>query len=232
MKGQYRELAYYLRDLRKRCDLGQKDASRVSERTFRRYESGERRPSREDLIRILVDNFNVIDRPTIERALRLAKYSGLSAQEIVFHNIKNNPKSKTMNTPLRRPQSVRWGPTDGREPGIICYYDSSESEFVPWAELKPQIESRLLNQIAFHLPADCQVILDSYRNRPNWLVRIVDSRKNNLGYVWFGTDPDSNWAFDGLIRAGNDTYIVWQVFQRHSDGSYTRVRTQKPRVRD
>ncbi len=101
---------------------------------------------------------------------------------------------------------------------------------VPWAELRPEIEKRLLNQLGRHIQPKCTVTLDDYKGRPNWLVRIIDRDDKQVGYVWFGTDADNNWAYDGLVRAGDDTYVVWQVFQRYSDASYRRIRKQAPRV--
>ena len=58
------------------------------------------------------------------------------------------------------------------------------------------------------------------------LVRIINLEGAHLGYVWFGTDPHNNWAWDGLVRVGDDTYVIWQVFDRYSDGTYCRIRCQ------
>lgn len=125
--------------------------------------------------------------------------------------------------PRGQAQLTRWGPTDGRSPGILIT-NSGANEFIPWTELKPDVERRLLCQLGLHLPANCSVELDEFHGRENWLVRILDREGKPLGYVWFGTDADKEWAYDGLVRVGNENCVVWQTFQRYSDGSYWRIR--------
>jgi len=62
------------------------------------------------------------------------------------------------------------------------------------------------------------------------IVKILDPGGKEIGHVWFGGDPtDEKWNYDGLVRLGltiSDTeHVVWQVFQRYSDGSYRRIRS-------
>jgi hypothetical protein len=123
----------------------------------------------------------------VNRGLELARYVGLTSPELERYGIAvpdNSIGTEQMNPHIaHRAQKTRWGPTDGKPPGIICYDDSVVSEFISWTELKPQIELRLLNQLGAHIPPRCMAVLDSYRGRENWLVRIVDSTEVNLGYV-------------------------------------------------
>jgi transcriptional regulator with XRE-family HTH domain len=223
MTSSWQRLGNLIRRLRLGRGLGQKEVVsalpfQYSIRSLARVESGQRRPSREMLIGIVINGLKLSDAERVNRLLGAADYAGLSNEETRHYHL----------TRSREPQKTRWAPTDGKAPGIDVEGDS-DSDFIPWDELKPEIEARLLNQLGLHIPPECTVILDDFHGRPNWLVRIVDSECNRRGYVWFGTDADNNWAFDGLVRAGDDTYVVWAVFQRYSDGSYRRIRVQQPR---
>jgi len=130
-------------------------------------------------------------------------------------------------------QVVRWGPVEGRNPGILI---DGTRQFVPWDTLKSEVEERLLIQLGRHIPIGCSVQLDAFRGRENWLVRILRSDGGPIGYVWFGPNPDNKWEFDGLVRVGEEILrinrmIVWQVFQRYSDGSYRRIEARTIRRR-
>lgn len=128
-----------------------------------------------------------------------------------------------------KPQETRWGPVDGKEPGI--YISSPEVTItVPWASLKSEIETRLLPQVV-QVPAGSAVELRDFRGKRNWIVAVISPSKERVANVWFGPDPMSNWAFDGLVRVGRPDAddpegkaVVWQTFQRFSDGSYRRKR--------
>jgi len=71
------------------------------------------------------------------------------------------------------------------------------------------------------------VVLGDFKGRKNWVIHIEDADGKHLGYVWLGGDPYKDWGWDGLVRVGealdDDRHIVWQIFQRYSDGSYRRI---------
>jgi len=121
-------------------------------------------------------------------------------------------------------QRVRWAPVDGGQPGISIVGDPGN--FVPWRRLKEEVQERLLPQIR-NVPVGSTVSLHSYRGRTNWIVRITDPNANEVGDVWFGPDPKNKWSYDGLVRVGGTDsrgrLVVWQVFQRYSDGIYRRI---------
>jgi transcriptional regulator with XRE-family HTH domain len=122
------------------------------------------------------------------------------------------------------PQRVRWSPVDGGPPGISIISDPGH--FVSWPHLKKEIEECLLPQIR-NVPVGSTVSLRPFRGRPNWVVRITDPSTNEVGDVWFGPDPKNKWGYDGLVRVGGTDsrgrLVVWQVFQRYSDGIYRRI---------
>jgi transcriptional regulator with XRE-family HTH domain len=125
---------------------------------------------------------------------------------------------------VTEPQRVRWAPVDGGPPGISIVGDPGH--FVSWPRLKKEIEERLLPQIR-NIPVGSTVSLQSFRGRTNWVVRITDPNANEVGDVWFGPDPKNKWSYDGLVRVGGTDsrgrLVVWQVFQRYSDGIYRRI---------
>lgn len=235
MSFAHEQLGTLIRSLRRERDIGQKEVVaalpiQYSIRSFGRVESGQRRPSRKTLVAILTSGLKLTEVGQINRVLEAAEYAALSPEEIRrYQLIASSATRKThlMSTP--EPQKTIWGPNDGKPPGISVE-GSSSNTFIPWEELKLEVEQRLLNQLGLHIPPNCTVALGSFRGRPSWLTPIVDREGNRLGEVWFGTDPDNDWARDGLVRAGDDTYVVWQVFQRYSDGTYRRIRAQKPRA--
>jgi DNA-binding winged helix-turn-helix (wHTH) protein len=128
---------------------------------------------------------------------------------------------------IPKPQRVRWGPVDGKPAGL-CVESCLSGLFVSWNDLKPEVERMLLPQVR-QIPIGSSVHLRSFRDRENWIVRIVDPKGNEVGDIWFGPDADKQWSFDGLVRLGEpdrrapDLAVVWQTFQRYSDGSYRRV---------
>jgi hypothetical protein len=134
--------------------------------------------------------------------------------------------------PIAHPQKTRWGPANGREAGIF-FMDNQDDLFIAWKDLRPEIEHNLLCQLGRHIPGGCTVRLDTFHERKDWLIRIVNREHKDVGYIWFGSDPEKNWQFDGLVRAGNALNDfeaeVWQVFQRYSDGSYCRIEARVPK---
>lgn len=64
-------------------------------------------------------------------------------------------------------------------------------------------------------------------DRKGWTVRVLSKEGQELGYVWFGSNPESALAYEGLVRVGTaiegGPTVVWQTFERFSDGTYRRV---------
>lgn len=127
------------------------------------------------------------------------------------------------------PEHVRWesGEKMGG-PGIYVESDQYGKGFVSWEILKPELEKELLIQLGRVLgDRVCTLQTAGFHGRKNWLVHIMGENGEELGSLWLGGDPDNNWRWDGLVRAGNASNnhqaVVWQVFQRYSDGSYRRI---------
>lgn len=140
------------------------------------------------------------------------------------NNQPKEPNPGSVLSPLPIPQKVRWGPLDGKPAGI-CIDTCHSGLFVPWTELKPEIETLLLPQVR-NVPLGSTVRLGNLEDRVNWSVRILDPAGEEVGSIWFGVNADARWRWDGLVRLG-DSYrppksdkVVWQVFERYSDGSY------------
>ncbi len=104
----------------------------------------------------------------------------------------------------------------------------TDAFFLAWDELKVEVEEMLLPQVRV-VPIGSTVEMRDLGDRKNWIVRVVDQDGKDLADVWFGTDGDNGWRWDGLVRIGESDpqskkgNIVWQTFQRYSDGSYRRI---------
>ena len=129
-------------------------------------------------------------------------------------------------------QTVRWGPSDARAAGIRVWNDQGdEQDFIPWSELKDQLERFLMPQL-FAAPTGYAFVTSDHNGKSDWLVQIVDSTGQWYCDVWFGNDPDAGWGFDGLVRVGepHEAPHVWQVYQRYSDGTYRRLASLSPTI--
>ena len=220
-----------LRELREKAGLSQKDVVSAlgrdpsDTRLLRRYEKGVRLPPREILIPILSICTGKHLEATNQFLDETAGYAPIETEE-EMRQYQLGPM------PIAEPQKTRWGPADGKPTGISII-DSPEELFVGWEKLEPEIEGKLLCQLGRHIPVGCKLRVDEFHGRKCWLVRIVSPELKNVGYVWFGPDPEKNWVFDGLVRVGdapNDYEAeVWQVFQRYSDGSYRRIEAKLPK---
>ncbi len=120
------------------------------------------------------------------------------------------------------PQKVRWAVNDGKPAGIT----TEAGEYIAWKDLKPEVEQKLINQVKT-IPVGSTVETAEKFGKKDWIVAIM-SEGNDIGHVWFGGNPDKGWAWDGLVRLGEPEKngkgsVVWQTFQRYSDGSYRRV---------
>jgi len=116
---------------------------------------------------------------------------------------------------------------DHKSSGITVEW-SGNSDFIDWPVLKGEIEMMLLPQVRV-VPNGSTVEVGDLGDRKNWIVRILDSDRHEIGHVWFGSNPDLKWEWDGLVRLGDsnatDKSPGWQSFQRFSDGSYRRLET-------
>ena len=252
MARPYKRLGDLLRELRLKRDLTQEEVVEAvaalgsedryyDERTLRRYESGEILPPRSALILTVVRVYKQTDPERVNCILRVAGYDTLVQDEMHPYGLLQDRLADTSNTPMLpaepqkrpEPQETLWGPNND-EPAGICITSSPVGEFIPWKKLKLEIETKLFNQLGEHIPLKCKAGLSDWKGRPHWLTTIIDPNGKKVGEVWFGTDADNNWAYDGLVRVGvalsDDHAIVWQVFQRYSDGSYRRIRKQPPRL--
>src|SRR2546421_9715217 len=80
---EWHELGRALREVRTSRDLGQKEVinrsgEEMGERTLRAYESGQQRPSRERLLRLLTRSFELRSVGEISRYLQIAGYAVLT----------------------------------------------------------------------------------------------------------------------------------------------------------
>ena len=145
-------------------------------------------------------------------------------------NPKNNPGQSTsdarelVGTPT--PQLIHWAVDDAQPPGICI--DEPHTGFVSWLELKKEVEDKLLPQAVRVIPYRSTVKLAEFRGHENHQVLIISSDGEVIGRVWFGKDPYQGWSRDGLVRLGNTLTdyeaIVWQIYQRYSNGTYRRIR--------
>jgi len=158
MERPYRQSGTMLQDLRLKRDLTQEEvveavASMESEknhryydvRTLRRYESGELRPSRAALVFTVVAVLKESDARIVNRILQVADYAALSSEEISRYGLSHEE-------PV--PQKTLWGPNDGMAAGIYIS-SSGTGKFIPFDEAKPEIETRLFNQLGEHIPLKC-----------------------------------------------------------------------------
>jgi len=229
MGPNWRELGALLVELRKKRSLSQPKVLGLlgknpgNTKILRLYEQGRRRPSRDALITLVTKGLGETAVRLINRALREGEYAPLTLEEISRLNL-----SKPMKL-IPEAQKVRWGPLGSQPPGITI--DGEEKVFIRWEVLKVEIERELFSQLAGVIPAACSAELGELADRPNWLVHVVKPDGERIGRVWFGPDPFKKWMWDGLVRVGGisrGTAVVWQIFQRYSDGSYRLVEANAP----
>src|ERR1700730_13056869 len=127
------------------------------------------------------------------------------------------------------PQRVAWHPADDRYgTGIFVWTDDPsivgrDRVFVAWPILELQIMKCLLPLI-FRAPDGYRVAVRNFLNNKDHTLQILDPEGTPILYVWFGGDPDHDWTHEGFVNVGGGTKppIVWQTYQRLSDGSYER----------
>lgn len=137
-------------------------------------------------------------------------------------------------TPLHATPTI-WGPAKQRPPGVCL--ETCDGDFIPWNALKKEIEEAVLRQVV-ELPDDSTVKVADCGNKKDWTINVVDRDEKFLGYLWFGPDPDREWAWDGLVRVGlaaqecpasrRSVATVWETFARYSDRTYRRQRPTHP----
>lgn len=125
-------------------------------------------------------------------------------------------------------QKVIWQASgEDKTTGMIV--ESEEGvEFISWEDLKPELLNNLLTQLGRVLGNRPYTIeMNEFHGRKNWVINILDEKKNDVGSVWLGGDPYRGWKWDGNVRVGKakdeDSVVVWQIFERYSDGSYRRL---------
>lgn len=87
LRQKWQALGEALKSLRMARDLGQKTVVDLSgetmgERTLRSYESGEQRPSRDRLLRLLIRSFELRTIAEINRCVQIAEYAALTESEV------------------------------------------------------------------------------------------------------------------------------------------------------
>lgn len=121
-------------------------------------------------------------------------------------------------------QQVRWGPVDGEKAGIRIV----DGDFIQWEKLVEELKVKLLPQVeALNDYKNYTLITMDFKGKKDWLVRVMNKDNKEIGGMWFGPNPEIQGApYDGLIRIGKSfkPAIIWNTFQRYSDGSYRRIK--------
>lgn len=119
------------------------------------------------------------------------------------------------------PQLTRWGPVDGLAAGITV---NGREHLIPWKELEEEIRIRVLPQVKELDERWASIHTIEHRGKKDWIIQVLDKEGKDIAHVWFGPNPNKDWAYDGLVRVGEPEAPakVWQVYQRFSDGSYRR----------
>ncbi len=154
----------------------------------------------------------------------------ISTPTIPATSVVTQPSSSPTPKPLA--QTVQWIPdNDGRGTAGLCINDNwittpnvpicrSSSDFVPWDQLKGELQQNVLRHV-IGIPSGSTLEIADYYGRRNWVVQVIGSDGNVIANVWIGNNPANNeWIYDGLVRVGYPPDTVWSTFQRYSDGSY------------
>lgn len=163
---------------------------------------------------------------------RMSQSKGISTHEIKHYQAKLSEylteldillSRKFKPLPNAKPQFTRWGPVDELPAGISI--EARDGEFVSWRRLEREIKGRILPQVDALNNKWSEVKLAEHHGKKDWVIQVLDHKGNEIANVWFGPNPLKNWTYDGLVRVGppDAPARVWQVYQRHSDGSYRRL---------
>ena len=221
--------------------------------SYQRLEYGRLRPPREKLVLILIEGVLIDDPSKASSILEAYNYVGLTLvecrqfglvadRELTFINDSSGNSNNAFmanKTTMQdvgsagcdaSPERVSWVPDHDGSAGIVIR--SARNQFIPLAQLKIEVETRVLPQV-YSLPVGSTIIVKDHLTdggvKKNWLVRIVNPRGRIIAGMWFGGDPEKEWAFDGLIRVGPHRiqdakpHRVWEIYQRFSDGSYRKI---------
>jgi hypothetical protein len=122
-------------------------------------------------------------------------------------------------------QKVRWKSDElGMEIRAEDENVDNTIRFVPWSDLRKELDKNLLPQM-FADPSGYRFEPRDHHGKKNNVIRVFDSEGKQVSHLWLGIDPVKH-AKDGLVRLGtcrNTPCEVWQTYRRESDGSYTRL---------
>jgi hypothetical protein len=125
-------------------------------------------------------------------------------------------------------QKIYWGVNYSTIAG--AYINRIDGIFIPWDQLKIELEERVICRCPRIIPITSTVRLEDFYGRANWSIWIIDDKGNHIGSVWVGGDPENNWRSDGMIRVGKTIsegkWEVYLILARYSDGSYRMVESR------
>lgn len=130
------------------------------------------------------------------------------------------PSTTSVVVPKPVPVVVGWKPDYPGGPGICI---DGCADFVPWEIVKAEIEVKVLPQVK-EVSAGSHLGLQDFQGKKNWVVTVTGPNGAIVGNVFFGTNPQKNYDYDGLIWMAikKGSSYVYSAFQRFSDGSYRR----------
>jgi len=130
------------------------------------------------------------------------------------------PSTISVVVPKPVPVVVGWKPDYPGGPGICI---DGCADFVPWEIVKAEIEVKVLPQLK-EVSAGSHLGLQDFQGKKNWVVTVTGPNGAIVGNVFFGTNPQKNYDYDGLIWIAikKGSSYVYSAFQRFSDGSYRR----------
>ncbi len=133
--------------------------------------------------------------------------------------------SSVSNAPKK--QKLFWGVNFGGPPG--AYIEGLNGDFIPWDQLSFELVEQVANSLPKIITIPATIKLDDHFEKKNWIIKIHDKKGNHSGDIWIGSNPEKNWEMDGKIRIGKTIsdyeWVVWQVYERYSDGSYRLLRS-------
>lgn len=134
--------------------------------------------------------------------------------------LKINNRCKLYN--MDQSQKLFWAVNHGLPAG--AFIEKVDGEFIPWEQLKNELEVSGIGQCPRIIPVGSTVALAPFYGKEDWLINIINPAGEVIGSVWIGGNPMNDWEQDGLIRIGktiSDTeWTVYQVLGRYPDGSH------------
>jgi hypothetical protein len=124
-------------------------------------------------------------------------------------------------------QKIFWGVNQGMNAG--AFVNDINGEFIPWEQLKQEIEERAIIQCPRKIPVGSFIEKFSFYGKEDWVINIKSKEGRIIGSVWIGGNPAKNFEQDGFIRIGkteSDTkWEVYQVIARFPDSSYRLIKS-------